>query len=216
MVLQPATAPAISPEWLTDFYSYNLDGVGVMYSDNAQLVVKKYLPESAEDLIDFYQENIQGRSCAFHLRMRTHGDIDMRNCHPYEVLNQVEHGVDLHLMHNGVLSTGNSQDRSRSDTYHYIRTRLKPLLKHNPDWAFTTEFKQQIGEEIGSFNKFVLMDNQDRCAVVNCNSGVYWAGLWLSNTYAWTASASASDTPTAPASWLAQSSEAPEQFRYSL
>jgi predicted glutamine amidotransferase len=187
LVLQSNTSPAISPEWLADFYSYNSDGVGVMYSENNQLITKKYLPESSADLIDFYQENIQGRNCAFHLRMRTHGDIDMRNCHPYQVLNQAEHGVDMHLMHNGVLDTGNAKDVTRSDTYHYIKDYLRPLLARDPDFAFTNKFKRLIGKRIGSFNKFVLMDNQGRCAVVNQDAGVYWSGLWLSNTYAWTA-----------------------------
>ena len=187
LVLQPSTAPAISPEWLADFYSYNPDGVGVMYSEDNQLVVKKHLPTSVEDLIDFYHDNIQGQSCAFHLRMRTHGDIDMTNCHPYEVLNQAEHGVDLYLMHNGVLSTGNARDKTKSDTYHYIKDYLRPLLAKNPDIAFSEKFNQAIGKQIGSFNKFVLMDNQGRQAVVNQDEGVYWSGLWLSNTYAWTA-----------------------------
>ena len=68
------------------------------------------------------------------------------------------------------------------------------MLANNPDYAFTPEFSAIIGSHIGASNKFVLMDEQGRQAVVNQSSGVYWSGLWLSNTYAWTASASASKT----------------------
>jgi hypothetical protein len=59
------------------------------------------------------------------------------------------------------------------------------------------------------------MDEQGRQAVVNQTSGVYWAGLWLSNTYAWTASPSASKSPSkkskkAQAQALKQAKELPE------
>jgi hypothetical protein len=124
--------------------------------------------------------------------MRTHGDIDLDNCHPYEVLNRLEHGIDLWLMHNGILSTGNKADESKSDTWHYIEDYLKPLLSANPDFAFHPSFSEIVGDHIGSSNKFILMDNEGRQAVINHGSGVHWAGLWLSNTYAWSASSSAS------------------------
>ena len=158
-----------------------------MYAEHGELVVRKYLPENPDDLIEFYRENVRHRDCAFHLRMRTHGDIDLLNCHPYEVLNKSQHGIDLYLMHNGVLDSGNKKDVSRSDTYHYINDYLRPLLARDPDLAFTEKFRSLIGKRIGSFNKFVLMDNQGRQSVVNQADGVYWSGLWLSNTYAWTA-----------------------------
>jgi hypothetical protein len=147
--------------------------------------------------------------------MRTHGDTDLTNCHPYEVLNMLEHGISLWLMHNGILSTGNKADTSKSDTWHYIKDYLRPMLAHNPDYAFTPAFQDIVGSHIGSSNKFVLMDNTGRQAVVNQTSGVYWAGLWLSNTYAWTASSSASKSPAkkskkAQAQAIKQAKELPE------
>jgi hypothetical protein len=194
LITQNQNSPALSRVWLADFYDYNSDGVGVMYSKDGALIVEKILPVSAEDFINFYSNHIAGKNCAFHLRMRTHGDTDLTNCHPYEVLNQQEHGTSLWLMHNGILSTGNSADTSKSDTWHYIKDYLRPMLANNPDYAFTPEFSAIIGSHIGASNKFVLMDEQGRQAVVNQDAGVYWSGLWLSNTYAWTASNTASKT----------------------
>jgi hypothetical protein len=190
LITQSQHSPKLSDAWLEDFYDYNSDGVGVMYVNNGNLVIEKVLPENAHQFVAFYREHIEGRDCAFHLRMRTHGDTDLENCHPYEVLNQAEHGIDLWLMHNGVLATGNSKDTSKSDTWHYIRDYLRPMLADNPGYAFTQGFADIIGTHIGSSNKFVLMDDQGRVAVINRSSGVYWAGLWLSNTYAWTAAKS--------------------------
>ena len=195
LITQNSQAPALTNEWLEDFYDYNSDGVGVMRSDNGSLVIEKILPKSAKDFVKFYREHIEGKSCAFHLRMRTHGATDLENCHPYEVLNSKDHGIDLWLMHNGILHTDNKADTTKSDTWHYIRDYLRPMLAGNPDFAFTDAFSELIGEHIGSSNKFVLMDNDGRMVTINKEAGVYWGGLWLSNTYAWSASASASKTP---------------------
>jgi hypothetical protein len=214
LVTQNTTSPVLSNDWLIDFHSSNSDGVGVMYSDDGDLIIQKILPQSAQDFIEFYHANIKGKNCAFHLRMKTHGDIDLENCHPYEVLNRADHGIDIWLMHNGILSTGNKADTSKSDTWHYIRDYLRPMLIDNPDFAFHPSFSDIVGKHIGSSNKFVLMDNQGRQAIVNQSSGVFWAGLWLSNTYAWSASSSASDLPcTSAKEAKAQAKEKPQKFK---
>lgn len=192
LITQTQNSPILSNEWLIDFFSYNSDGVGIMRAENNELIVEKILPKNASEFISFYHDHIAGHDCAFHLRMKTHGHIDLSNCHPYMVLNQADHGRDLWLMHNGILHTGNNADLSMSDTYHYINDYLKPILAKNPDFAFTTQFAELIGDHIGTSNKFVLMDNCGNQQVVNQSEGYYWAGLWLSNTYAWTASDSAS------------------------
>lgn len=187
LVKQPANAPAITNEWLEDFYDSNADGVGVMYASGGRLVVEKLLPKTSQDLINFYNEHIHGKECAFHLRMKTHGHIDMTNCHPYEILNFVDHGIDMWLMHNGILHTDNKADITKSDTWHYINDFLRPMLATNPDFAFHPAFKTLISEHIGNGNKFVIMDNYGRTATMNEEQGVYWGGRWLSNTYAWSA-----------------------------
>jgi len=194
LITQSSTSPVINDKWLADFYDYNSDGVGVMYSENDSLVIEKILPKNEKAFIDFYHSHIAGKNCAFHLRMRTHGEIDLDNCHPYEVLNRADHGVDLWLMHNGILSTGNAADTKKSDTWHYIRDYLRPMLKNNPQFFKDPAFSALIGDHIGASNKFVLMDNAGHQVTINKSSGVYWGGLWLSNTYAWTASKNASKT----------------------
>jgi hypothetical protein len=185
-----------------------------MFAHHGELIIKKIIPNTAQEFIDFYRENIAGRDCAFHLRMRTHGDIDLLNCHPYEILNKAQHGIDLWLMHNGVLSTGNKADTTKSDTWHYIQNDLKPMLSGNPDFAFHPSFKALIEDHIGSSNKFVIMDNEGRQTVINQSSGVYWGGLWLSNTYAWTSSKSAKNHPVNLKKAKKQIAEKPEKVVY--
>lgn len=214
LLTQSKSSPILSDAWLADFYSFNGDGVGVMFAHHGELIIKKIIPNTAQEFIDFYRENISGRDCAFHLRMRTHGDIDLLNCHPYEILNKAQHGLDLWLMHNGVLSTGNKADVSKSDTWHYIQNYLKPMLSGNPDFAFHPSFKALIEDHIGSSNKFVIMDNEGRQTVINEGSGVYWGGLWLSNTYAWSASKSAKNHPVNMKKAKKQVAEAPQKYSY--
>ena len=100
LVVQPATAPSLTQAWLEDFYSSNSDGVGIMRAVDGELIIEKILPVNAQEFVDFYRNHIDGHDCAFHLRMKTHGNIDMENCHPYEVFNKAEHGLDVWLMHN--------------------------------------------------------------------------------------------------------------------
>jgi hypothetical protein len=95
--------------------------------------------------------------------MRTHGDIDLLNCHPYEILNRAEHGLDLWLMHNGVLATGNRADITKSDTWHYIQDYLKPMLASNPDFAFHPSFKALIPDPFGCYK------TQSKNKQSNCN-----------------------------------------------
>lgn len=192
LITQNKNAPALKSEWLEDFFSYNSDGVGVMYAHKGNLVIEKLLPKTAIDLEQFYDAHIQNRNCAWHLRMRTHGDIDLDNCHPYQVLNKKEHGLDMWLMHNGILSTGNKANPKKSDTWHYIKDYLVPMLAKNPDFAFHPAFNLIVADHIGKSNKFVIMDNTGRMATINKDAGVYWNGIWLSNTYAWSASSTAS------------------------
>lgn len=194
LVTQTSQSPALTQVWLEDFYSSNSDGVGVMRVVDGELLIEKILPKNAQEFVDFYLNHIDGHDCAFHLRMKTHGNIDMENCHPYEVFNKSEHGVDMWLMHNGVLSTGNQADVTKSDTWHYIRDYLRPMLANNIDFAFTDAFADIIGEHIGASNKFVIMDSRGRMQVVNHTSGVYWGGRWLSNTYAWSSPLNVSKT----------------------
>lgn len=212
LVTQNSHSPALSDAWLKDFYASNPDGVGVMYAENGSLIVEKVLPKSENCFISFYRNHIEGKDCAFHLRMRTHGDINTENCHPYQVLNFKEHGMDLWLMHNGILHTGNASDTTKSDTWHYIRDYLRPMLESNPEYAFHPTFSEIVGNHIGKSNKFVLMDNQGRTITINEQSGLYWSGLWLSNDYAWSASDSASKSPiTNTNTILEQSKEQPEK-----
>lgn len=168
-----------TPRLLEDVYDSNADGLGVMYPSSDGLIVTKVLPKSLYEVQQFFDSlPSDDRQVACHWRMRTHGDVDMDNCHPY----QVSEGI--YLAHNGVLHTGNDADRSKSDTWHFIRDYLAHMT---PDMLHDAKFGEILGGFIGS-NRFAIMSADGRLSVVNKGQGVEAKGVWFSNTYAWTPS----------------------------
>ena len=169
-------------EFLEGVFKKNKDGLGCMYAENNVLYYVKSLPKSFADVKAFWEAHVEGRECAVHFRMQTHGLVDTANCHPYEVL-----GGDypLFLIHNGILHTDNEEDETKSDTWHYIKNYLRPMLEHNPTWFMTEAFQELVSKHIGTGNKFVLLDAYGNMVTINEDRGVKYNGAWLSNTYAW-------------------------------
>ena len=192
LLTRKGDASSLDDAWLRDFYKRNDDGFGFMYSVENRMYVDKSLGK-VEEFIEKWRE-LEARRVDFvaHLRMRTHGDISLENCHPYLVLDGT-HGVEMWMMHNGILSNGNTKDTSKSDTWHFINDYMRPLLDPglggNPDLIYNPVFKAILGSAIGGSNKLIFLDNQGRLATINKSSGKEWNGMWLSNTYAWSADA---------------------------
>ena len=178
LVHQPANT-TFDREFLAGVYSLNRDGLGVMFADAGRLHVLKTLPTSADEFVDFYDKHAAGRECIWHARMQTHGDIDIDNCHPYRVTD------NIYLAHNGVLATGNDWDTTRSDTWHFIRNVIEPAVSHDPTIVLRPDWQTFIGSVIGSSNKFGIMTATGDAIIINRKSGVEFNGAWLSNTYAW-------------------------------
>lgn len=172
---------SFSDDVLRDFYAHNPDGFGVMFGDGKKIHVTKSLG-SADETIALYRDIAEGRECIIHYRMKTHGNIDTANCHPYRITDE------LWLAHNGILSAGNPIRKEMSDTWHMIEYILRPIAESNMDMLFTPDFQEYLGDLIGSSNKFALCHADGRIAVINRDAGVNHFGAWLSNTYAWSAS----------------------------
>lgn len=161
---------------IEDIYRANSDGLGVMYATTHGLKVGKTLPASA----DAVRKTVQAmptdeRHVAVHFRYRTHGDVSQENVHPYKV------SKSAWLMHNGILRTGNAADKSRSDTSHFVENYMQGLPD---DTLHSPKFLAMVAEFIGD-NRFAIMSGDGRLSVVNEDQGIHHAGLWFSNTYAW-------------------------------
>mgnify|MGYP000709909602 CR=1 FL=1 len=185
--------------FLDGVFKRNSDGIGVMWAEDGVLHYYKALPKDAEEARGIFREYAEGKHCCVHYRMRTHGDIDLTNCHPYPIagfdndnaampmllMHNDNAAMPMLLMHNGVLSTGNSADASKSDTWHYINDYVKPTLAAHPDLMTNAPYMKMMSAHIGNNNKFAIMDAAGNVAVLNRQAGVEYEGSWLSNTYAW-------------------------------
>lgn len=182
LLVQQSASTQFSDEFILDVYNKNKDGIGVMYADSGNVVVRKFLPKNPAQFLDFYRTYVGGRDCIWHARMQTHGDIDLDNCHPYKVTDK------LWMAHNGILSSGNDNDPKKSDTWHFIHNVIEPVLAYDPDRLMRPEYQAFLGDLIGSTNKFGFMDAHGNAVIINRSAGVTYQGAWLSNTYAWSAS----------------------------
>lgn len=189
LVNQPKTT-SFTDDFLADVYSKNKDGLGIMYAENGEIHIYKTLPANAQDFIDFYRAHADGRDCVWHARMQTHGDVDLDNCHPYQVTD------DVWMAHNGVLSAGNDNDMSRSDTWHFIRNVIAPALRGDPDLLLDPDWQSFVGDLIGGSNKFGFVRADGEVVIINRKSGVEFVGAWLSNTYAWSTTKFGFQTPS--------------------
>ena len=161
---------------IKDVYDSNSDGLGVMYSDGRKLHVHKVLPRDVAEARQFIEQLPDSdHMIACHWRMKTHGLIDMDNCHPYRV------NADTYLAHNGILHTGNKKDVEKSDTWHFIEDYLSTMPT---DALHDAKFLGMLGEFIEN-NRFAIMSADGRLSVVNRDQGIETHGVWFSNTYAW-------------------------------
>lgn len=179
------TETTFTAAWLLDFFEYNADGLGVMYAENGALTVEKFVPTTEAEVLKFYQEHVAGREAVVHWRMKTHGKIDAANAHPYQVLNMKEHGLDLWMVHNGILSGVSSDQKQMSDTWHFIRDTVRPILVKDVDMLRNPAFIELLEDRIGHSNKLVFLDNLGRQTIINEAAFHDFSGAKLSNTYAW-------------------------------
>ena len=161
---------------IADIYTNNPDGLGIMYAAQGEVFVQKHLPDSAlavRKIIEAMPDD--DREVAVHFRLRTHGLVDMDNCHPYQI------NKDAWLMHNGILHTGNNKDKDKSDTWHFARDYLETL---DPDHLHNPQFAALLGEFIKN-NRFAILTADGRMTIINRDQGVEHDNIFFSNTYAW-------------------------------
>lgn len=168
-----------TPNLLESIYKHNADGLGAMWVADGKVHTPKILPRFLEDVEDFLEKlPSSDTEVALHFRWRTHGDISLKNVHPYKVSDT------CYLMHNGVLHTGNSKDKSRSDTCHFI----SDYLSLTTATLYHKGYQEMLSEFIGPDNRLAILSVECGLTVINKGSGIETHDLWFSNLYAWDSS----------------------------
>ena len=146
------------PEWrLRASMEQNDDGWGLMWHEGGRVhTVKSTVME------DFWKhyDQVKHRSVAIHFRFRTHGNIDNEQAHPYQILDYDKDGMDLWMMHNGIIPI-DTPDQTKSDTWTWIHTYVRPLLKSDLGLYYDSEFWKFVKSDIGG-SRLMFLDDEGK------------------------------------------------------
>lgn len=180
----------IDPEKIESACIVNNDGYGfTVINDGKFDTYKNVAPNKAAELIKRL-EDAKDQMVMVHLRFRTDGDISLENCHPFTVTTKDDHGIDIQLMHNGVISDFSGGKDEYSDTYRFNELILKPLfirslkaLEDPSKWASDPTISMIVHKYAGAGNVFTIYDTDGNSLVTNKARGVEHKGWWASNAY---------------------------------
>lgn len=185
LIINREEGQIVTDDFIKDVATRNGDGWGIMHnrpSDNKVVVKRGLKLDEFFPVIHALQE--KDIPCVIHFRMRTHGAVDVENCHPFKVVNGV------YFMHNGTIDVDIPKKDSgkASDTNVFVRDVLAPLLLSVKDRELTLRsswFEHFMDAQAKSHNsRFVLMDEEGPRFYGNWTKTT--TGIWCSNTYAYT------------------------------
>ena len=120
----------VTDDFAKDVATRNRDGWGFMYNhpETNKVITKKGLV--LDDFFTHYHPVQEADiPCIIHFRMKTHGAINLDNCHPYEICKGV------YFMHNGCIKveTPTKDINTLSDTAIFVRDILRPMFLNSKD-----------------------------------------------------------------------------------
>jgi hypothetical protein len=164
----------ISEDHLWNCYESNDDGWGfAARMPNGTLEVRKGTT-LFRHFLDAYAP-YQDMQSLIHFRIKTHGDIDKRNCHPFRV------SSGLAVIHNGIIPIQSNVDEKRSDTWHFVELVLKRMHQHRRDFWLRPEYQWALEQAIG-YSKLAFLRADGKYAIYGEAKGDWDHGVWWSNT----------------------------------
>jgi predicted glutamine amidotransferase len=179
------TESKFTEEQFRSMINSNPHGLGIMYRENGRVVTHKVLGTPMEKL-ELWNKCKDKEEYAMHARWKTHGLVDLPNCHPYRVLS-IDDGdpLDVYMMHNGVISGYPEVDKTMSDTWNFVEGVIRPIVKHNIELLWDNEAVQLLVQDfIGGGSKLLFMrsdDHANNVLLFNAKAGTEYNGCWLSN-----------------------------------
>ena len=171
------TKPAdTQPDWEAYRHGFNRnpDGWGFAVPDNGRVLIRKDLSKFEDFRAEF--ECFTDRPALIHFRIKTSGEINKRNCHPFRLTD------NLAMIHNGMLDIECSLRSDKSDTWHFVKQVLRPMAAADPRFAWNIGCTF-LGEQFVGYNKVAFLDAAGEFAVWNKSAGVTEKdGHWYSNT----------------------------------
>lgn len=167
----------------------NADGMGLLAFDRGKLELRKHFDKKGNDpdVLARFFEDTRDMHVYAHLRFRTRGATDKANVHPFGILKEKKHGMDLQFMHNGTLSDFGTADvcDSRDFTKKLLTPLCEKLLKAvEPEALIHDEtFVSILNKYAGKASVFLLADSFGNHQIINYDEGKEFTGWWASNDY---------------------------------
>lgn len=162
-IFKPAKA-VIPTEHLFNGYENNDNGCGFAYSEKGKLHIVKGL-FSFKDFLAQYREH-EDCPMIIHFRWATHGNTNVTNCHPFNILNG-----QFAMIHNGVLPI-HLTIKELSDTGNFAKLVMEPMLR-NGVHPNKPAFRFLVEQAIGRGNRVALMAANGDVTIYNEDDGEY-------------------------------------------
>lgn len=205
MVKEPGTT--IPFDKLEIACDINKHGYGISRVKNKRLVVTRKVsekndPKELRDLLD----PLKDQRVYIHLRHATVGDISIQNSHPFIVMGTKDHGVDLHMMHNGTIwdFKPTEKDDKRSDSLLFMHKVVRPLAERSRAFLGSDKilrddiFMLSMDKFVPCLSVMVFMDSFGNELIINKKQGKQFDGWWASNDYSFQANHFRSSAYQAP------------------
>lgn len=174
-ILRPP-GKVIRESHLLSCWNTNKHGAGFAYTNaDGEVVIEKGFMEYKDLLSAWMARTKEFPDSPFllHFRIRTSGATDKDNTHPFKV----QHGA---MIHNGVLFHPDpTKHKNKSDT----RVLSERMHNNFGDSDVVIAAKENIGKDIGAYNKLVFLWEGGKTCIVNEEQGTWVEGVWFSNTY---------------------------------
>lgn len=177
VIIQVGAKKTLPKQILQNCYNHNRHGWGIMWAKDGKLhTVKEYT--DFEAFWKIWHEVPRDAERGIHFRIRTSGETNQANCHPFQP------NEDVALMHNGVIDTLHVQS-NMSDTFNFCEYELKPLLSAWPDFMEDDDFKDLMEKVTGS-SKLLFLDKHGKMLVTRPNVWTEKHGCLFSNSHSLT------------------------------
>ena len=184
LIIKSDNASELKQNLLTSAYHNNSDGFGGMFLADGKIQTFKHLPKTEADVVSLWDKYKDMKiPMGLHFRFTTNGGTNRSNCHPFEVLNMKQHNRSIWVMHNGPQLPTPMIDVDKSDTHQYVKWVLRPMLAHNPELLYNSDWRDMIEESIGSDKLLFLDGSNGKFTIINEDHGETMDNMWLSNTY---------------------------------
>lgn len=176
----------------------NPDGWGLSVPDGKGMLstIRSVDGETnGDEVYSLLHDEFKDDKVLLHLRYTTAGETNLRNAHPFPILEEAVDGVDLRMAHNGTIHKYKhpmTSDLSwESDTRNFVRTFVRPLFKRmvagvGPSELLKDEFIiKLLDDQLTAASVLSFIDGFGNTLNVNGegNGGKQEEGWYYSNVY---------------------------------